>query len=167
MYQLSVYLHILAATVWVGGQLFVALVLVPIARPLPPDKRAMLLDAVGLRFRLVGWIAIGVLVVTGVANVALRGVTWDMVASGQLLESRFGQLLAIKVAVVALMAALTAYHDFALGPRSVRVLQQATPESLAHAERLRRRASWLARLGVLLALVIVALGVALVRGLPF
>jgi uncharacterized membrane protein len=167
MYQLSVFLHVLAAMVWVGGMLFIALVLVPVTRPMPPDKRGALLDAVGLQFRRVGWIAVALLVATGIANVAFRGITWEMALSGTFLEGRFGQVLAIKLGVVAVMVAITAYHDFILGPRSVRLLQQPSAEAQAEAERLRRLSSWQARISTLLSLVIVGLGVALVRGLPF
>jgi quercetin dioxygenase-like cupin family protein len=39
MYQLSVLVHILSAIIWVGGIFFLALVVVPVARRLPPADR--------------------------------------------------------------------------------------------------------------------------------
>jgi uncharacterized membrane protein len=63
VYQLSVFLHILSAIVWIGGILFLALVVVPAMRGLPPAERAALSGAVGRRFRTVGWACIGVVVV--------------------------------------------------------------------------------------------------------
>ncbi len=170
MYQLSVLVHLLAATVWVGGMLFLALVAVPATRGLPPAERGALIGALGRRFRVVGWACVALLVVTGTINTAYRGVTWGSVASGRLLESEFGRLLALKLAVVAGMVAVTAYHDFVVGPASLRLLERHTGSdaaTTAEVARLRRRASWLARLGTLLALLILALAVALVRGLPW
>jgi uncharacterized membrane protein len=64
MYQWIVWVHILAAIIWIGGMFFLPLVLVPVLRRQEPKLRAVLLDAVGRRFRTVGWIAIGLLLVT-------------------------------------------------------------------------------------------------------
>ncbi|MBI4493846.1 MAG: CopD family protein [Chloroflexi bacterium] len=152
--------------VWVGGMLFLALVIVPATRHLPTAERGALFDLVGRRFRLVGWSAIALLVVTGVLNATFRGVTWESVASGQLLGSEFGRLLAAKLGLVAAMLGLSAVHDFVVGPASTRALQRATPEAIREAEALRRQASWIARVESLLALLVVALAVTLVRGLP-
>jgi len=82
MYQLSVYVHLLAAIVWIGGMLFLALAVVPVTRGLPAPERGALVGALGRRFRPVGWACIVLLLATGVVNAAFRGVTWDTVASG-------------------------------------------------------------------------------------
>jgi uncharacterized membrane protein len=167
VYQISVYLHILAAIVWIGGMLFLGLVVVPATRGLPPPERGRLFVAVGRRFRAVGWVAIAVLLVTGVVNLRERGVTWHAFTSGQLWDSRFGQILAVKLALVAIMIALSLFHDFVLGPRLTRVLTHPGPDAALAAANLRRRTSWLARLSTLLGLLVVAAAVALVRGLPW
>ncbi|WP_307781189.1 hypothetical protein [Rhabdothermincola sediminis] len=57
------FLHVLAATVWVGGQLTLA-GLVPTVRQLGPDAPR----AVARRFNRIAWVAFAVLVVTGVWN---------------------------------------------------------------------------------------------------
>jgi uncharacterized membrane protein len=166
MYQLSVYIHILSAMVWVGGMFFVALVAVPVARRLPPSERGALLTALGVKFRNVGWVAIGLLVITGITNASFRGVTLETIGNGQIFLSPFGHLLTTKVVLVAVMIAISAIHDFVIGPASTRATQRSTEATLGEVERLRRQASWLARLNALLALVVVGLGVLLVRGLP-
>jgi uncharacterized membrane protein len=159
VYQLSVYLHVLAAIVWVGGMAFLALVVVPATRGMAAAERARLFDLVGRRFRPIGWACLALLIATGLVNVAQRGVTWSSVASGDLLGSPFGRILGLKLLLVAAMLALSAAHDFWLGPA-------ASAASAAEAPRLRLRASWVARLNALLALLVVFLAVALVRGLP-
>jgi putative copper export protein len=62
---LRLFLHVLAATVWVGGQLTLA-ALVPALRP----AGAEVTRSAARRFRRVAWPAFAVLVVTGVWNVA-------------------------------------------------------------------------------------------------
>lgn len=109
-----------AAIVWLGGMFFLAAVGAPILRRVePPALRAHLFRALGQAFRNVGWGAIGVLLATGIANLAFRGL-----ASRAALENRglwrspYGHALTIKLTCVALMIALSALHDFVLGPRA-------------------------------------------------
>jgi putative copper export protein len=59
------FLHVLAATVWVGGQLTLA-ALVPALRRLGPDVPR----AAARRFNVVAWPAYGVLIATGIWNIA-------------------------------------------------------------------------------------------------
>ena len=167
MYELSVFLHILSAMGWVGGMLFLALVVVPVGRRLPPGERAALLHAVGQRFRAVGWTFVTILVITGIINVSYRGVAWGSFFSAEFYATTFGRLLTLKLLVVAAMVALTALHDFVVGPATTRALARECPAAAPDLGRLRRRGAWLARTSLLLALVIVALAVMLVRGLPW
>ena len=62
------FLHVLAATVWVGGQLVLA-ALVPALRAAGPDVPR----AAARAFNRVAWPAFGVLVLTGLWNVAAEG----------------------------------------------------------------------------------------------
>ncbi|HXP21891.1 MAG TPA: hypothetical protein VN840_19780 [Streptosporangiaceae bacterium] len=59
------FLHVLAATVWVGGQLTLA-ALVPVLRRQGPDAPRV----AARRFNLVAWPAYGVLLITGAWNIA-------------------------------------------------------------------------------------------------
>jgi uncharacterized membrane protein len=162
MYQLSVLLHLLGAVIWIGGMLSLALVVVPVAREYPPPERAALLDAIGRRFRRVGWLAVLLLVLTGPFAAAYHGLTWESLRDGTIFANRFGQLLGLKVVAVAAMVGVTALHDFVAGPASARALGR---DGAAPAPA-RARTAWLARLGMLLALVVLALGVLVARGLP-
>jgi copper resistance protein D len=166
VYQLSVLLHILAATVWIGGMLFLALVIVPVTRGLPPRERSALFHRVGVRFRTVGWACIAVLVVTGAVNMAYRGVTWENVFTAELWASDFGRVLALKLALVVAMLLLSVYHDFVLGPASTRAHAAGDGRPAPEADVLRRRASLLGRANAALALLVVALATLLVRGVP-
>lgn len=62
------FLHVLAATIWVGGQLVLA-ALVPALRPASAEAPR----AAARAFNRVAWPAFGVLVATGIWNIAAEG----------------------------------------------------------------------------------------------
>ena len=90
------FLHVLAATVWVGGQLVVA-GLVPGLRRLDPA----LPRTVARRFATIAWPAFAVLVATGIWNVLAVHAVWS---------GRYGATLMAKIAVVALSGAAAFAH---------------------------------------------------------
>lgn len=166
LYILSVWLHILAATVWVGGMLFLVLVLIPALRRLEQrGLAATLVHHVGVRFRWIGWLSLLLLVLTGSVNLVMRGYGWSDLFGPQLWTSMFGQILGVKLSLVAVTFLLSAVHDFLIGPRATRA-GRLEPDS-AQAHRLRRQAAWMGRFNLLMGLIIVALGVMLVRGWPW
>lgn len=151
-YYLTVTLHVLAALLWLGGMFFLAAVGAPVLRRIePPTLRAELFRALGLAFRKVGWIAIVVLVVTGAVSLHFRGMLNDAMW-------RDGTL-AIKLGTVLLMIALSAIHDFGVGPAAARA-QPGTPQ----AAQLRSWSAWIARANALLGVVLVIAAVRLARG---
>jgi putative copper resistance protein D len=163
VYLLLVWLHLVAAAVWVGGMVFLVLVVVPITRRLEPRGLAVSLIAQsGRRFRRVGWGCLGILLVSGAFNLGSRGFGWEDVVSGHIFTGAFGHVLGMKLLLVFIALVLSAVHDFFVGPRAT-AAAQAAPGS-PEATRLRRWASWLGRLNLLLALAAIALAVTLVRG---
>ena len=162
LYLASVWLHILAAMTWVGGIAFIVLVVVPWLRGGGQRIAGTFLRETGLRFRSVGWICFGVLLVTGTFNLWIRGVRLSDFARGEWLASPFGKTVAAKLALFALVLAVSAVHDFVVGPRATAALAEG-PHS-PRADRLRRQASLLGRANALLALILVAVAVMLVRG---
>jgi len=94
--DLRLFLHVLAATVWVGGQLVLA-GLVPVLRRVSPDAPR----AAAKQFGRIAWPAFWVLVVTGVWNVAAV----DTDADG------FQATLGIKIVVVVLSGASAWLHE--------------------------------------------------------
>lgn len=60
---IRLFLHVLGATVWVGGQLTLA-GLLPTLRGISPDAPRL----AARRFNVIGWSAFGLLVVTGIWN---------------------------------------------------------------------------------------------------
>lgn len=161
LYYVNVALHVLAAMLWLGGMFFLGVVGAPALRAIEqPALRQRLFQQLGVRFRSVGWIAIVVLIVTGLVNLHYRGwLHWDGVfGSAAFWRTGVGTALAIKLASVTVMIIVSAIHDFALGPLAGRVAP-GSPQAIAF----RRRAALLARVNALLGVVVVVAAVRLPR----
>lgn len=161
LYFASVTIHLLAAMLWLGGTFFLAAVGAPVLRRLePPALRADVFRRLGARFRAVGWVAIGVLIATGLLNLELRGLLdTETLFDPSFWGRPYGRTLVWKLALVTAMLVLSALHDFVLGPRAAR-LPPGGPEAAAA----RRRAAWLARINAALGVALVAVAVRLARG---
>src|SRR3989337_4116992 len=109
---------------------FIAIVMVPVLRRLePPQKRIEVLSATATRFRAISWIAILVLLITGVLNAINHGVTMQKISTGEFFSSNFGKILILKLILVFAMLVLSAIHDFILGPRLIELLNSRDPDS--------------------------------------
>ena len=163
LYLISVWFHLLAVIVWIGGMAFLVLVVVPWLR-----KQAGATDAgkflreTGERFRDVGWVCFAIIALTGTFNLSVRGVRWADFLSSEWRSSSFGKIVLFKVAAFSAVLLVSALHDFVLGPRATRAMMR-DPRS-TEAQALRRKASLIARVNVLFALALVGAGVMLVRG---
>jgi uncharacterized membrane protein len=147
-YVFCVALHVTAAAAWVGGMLFFAAVTLPAVRRLEDGAaRKAVFAALGPRFGRFGWIALAVLIVTGVLNLRFRGLDLATLTDRRFWATGFGHTLAAKLAFVALAVLASGVHEVA-----------------ARRGRARRLASWTGRLVFLVSLAVVFLAVALVRG---
>ncbi len=90
------FLHVLAATIWVGGQLTLA-ALVPTLR----THGGELTKAVAQQFNRVAWPAFGVLIVTGI---------WNVAAEQDEVTGRYRTTLVVKLVVVALSGVAAFLH---------------------------------------------------------
>jgi putative copper export protein len=100
---LRLFLHLLAATVWVGGQLVLA-GLVPALRKVGPEVPAV----AGRQFSRIAWAAFAVLVVTGV---------WNVAAVGDAVGGAYRTTLVVKLAVVVLSGVTALVHSRATTAR--------------------------------------------------
>jgi uncharacterized membrane protein len=158
LYLVSVTLHVVAASAWLGASVFLAAVLVPALSGHETGARAALLAATGRRLRALVWPLFALLVATGVAQLAWRGYRLRDVA-GPLWTGPGGTALALKLALFAVTLVVSGLHDFVLGPRAL-----AAAADPGRREASRRLASLLGRVTLVLALAIFACAVAFVRG---
>jgi len=106
------FLHVLAATVWVGGQITLA-ALVPVLRRLGAE----IPRAAARRFNQVAWPAFAVLVVTGI---------WNIAAVHAQVHGSYETTLVVKLIVVAISGVTAALHARARNPRWIAVFGALT-----------------------------------------
>ena len=169
VYQVAVLLHLLSAITWVGGTLFIAMVLRPLSRREndSPAGAAYMLGRAGLQFRPVAWTSIALLVFTGAFLMESR---WNVNPVELFTESsRFIHVLQAKVALVVVTIVLSAIHDFRLGPRAMKQLESRiqTGDTSDDAPALPKSMTMLARINAALIVIVVALAVTLSRGSLF
>ena len=160
LYLLNVWVHLLAAMVWLGGMLFLGIVGAPVLRAVEPASlRARLFRELGERFRVVGWACIAVLLGTGALNLWFRGLLEvATLGSPSFWGAPYGRALAGKLVGVAVMIVLSAVHDFAHGPHAARL-----PPDSTEAARARRAAAVLARVNAVVGVLVVLAAVRLAR----
>src|SRR3990172_5826527 len=130
------WLHIVAVTVWLGPQFFMFLVTVPAVRAIEDaEVRLRVMRITTQRFGWLAWAALGVIVLSGMSSLfqeagepASR--VWDT-------DYRYFQVFSTKMLVVGVAVVLTAVHTFIIGPRQIRLHEEARGDS-AEALRLRR-----------------------------
>lgn len=93
---IRLFLHVLAATVWVGGQLVLA-ALVPVLRRLGAE----IPRAAARRFNQVAWPAFGLLLITGV---------WNIAAVRSKIAGGYQATLIVKLVVVVISGVTAALH---------------------------------------------------------
>ncbi|OGW50778.1 MAG: hypothetical protein A2V62_11400 [Nitrospirae bacterium RBG_19FT_COMBO_58_9] len=151
------WLHLLAAVSWIGGMMFLSVVLVPVLRREPfASQRALLFRTIALRFRVVVWGAIAVLLFTGPLLLHQRGIPITD-------PSGWPLILATKLGLVTILLLLTLTHDLILGPRAGRILQLPMESRTRFDQALVRWSPWVARFSLVLVLAILFVAVLLVR----
>ncbi len=99
--------HVLSAMGWVGGQLTLSLVVLPVLRTdVDPEVGRPIVRKAATRFGLIAnAVLLPLLLATGLALAAHRHVGW-----GTLGEDGYGRLLSIKLALVVVSIALAGLH---------------------------------------------------------
>jgi uncharacterized membrane protein len=108
------FVHVLAAMVWVGGQLLLSTVVLPVLRArLAPAERGPLVRATALRFgRIAKHVLLPLLLASGLALAWHRGVDIGMLSA-----DGYGRLLSIKLVLVVVAVALAAAHGIVASSR--------------------------------------------------
>jgi copper resistance protein D len=107
MLAVLVTIHLLAAAIWVGGSTALVFVGVPAVQTLEGEARGRALKELGLRWRPLGYGALLVAVLTGVA---LAARDWEH-------RPAFQILIWVKVVLVVALVIASYLHNFVLGPR--------------------------------------------------
>lgn len=105
------FVHVLSAMVWVGGQLLLSLLVLPVLRRrLDPASRAPLTREVGVRFGIFTVaIFLPLQIASGIALATHRGLT-----VGDLAEPGYGRTLGEKLTLFAVVLVISGVHGAAV-----------------------------------------------------
>ena len=119
------WIHIVAATIWVGPQVFMFVAAVPAVRTIEDMQvRTKVMRVITTRFNYLAWGALAVLVITGIANLYEHDLDVD-----QLFDLNFGIVFQVKMTLLIATVVLTALHTFVLGPRVLNMQEAAVDEA--------------------------------------
>ena len=160
---LLTWVHITCAAIWVGGSLFIGAVFAPILKKMsmPVEERLQLMIKVGRRFNKIAVPALIILMATGIYQAHLI-----LQKSELLVESSYGNILIIKVILVAALIGTFAVH--------VRVIRKDVEEKIMsklisdqELQLLRKKIIILGEITVVLSVIILFLAALLNSGGQF
>ncbi len=118
---LILWLHLLAAIIWIGGIVFQVLVVFPTLARAATIARIRLALSLEARFRMLVWPAIGLVLFTGLVN--LMHVWYATVVTAVSVSPTFIPVLSIKLSLVVGMIVLQAVLQLLVQPRRVAALR--------------------------------------------
>ena len=160
-HALSLLLHLVALSLWLGGIAFFLAAFGPAVRDLEPGAAVRALNRGRMALESVAWAGIALLMLTGVVNLILRSQ-----ATGAHLGRTYMIVLAIKLLLFVAMLAHHTLQVFKYGPKIAALSAETAANAAVWPEPL--RAHWqkwfmLLKLNAALGLIVTLLGVALVK----
>ncbi len=107
------FLHLLAMATWVGGMLYLNIVLMPSLSSIDPSQRGRLMGTATKRFSLLAWGSVIVLVTTGLFRAPHQAFFNFSIV--------YGILLTIKILIVFSMIVIGGLMSFVLGPKMIEI----------------------------------------------
>ncbi|MDH3503621.1 MAG: hypothetical protein OEM58_03710 [Nitrospirota bacterium] len=147
------WIHLLAAITFIGGWMFVQLVVRPSlteGKAKMPAKEALeMVRKIGQRFKTVGWVSLMALVFTGASQLL------DESGSARI-ETSWGLIMMLKLFVFAIVGGLIFVHDLILDPYGeIGKSQRADTQLLLFAGKV----VWVQRAIIVLSLVVLGIAV--------
>ena len=124
LYSLSLLIHVIALALWLGGIVFFLVVLGPAVHELEPGIAITTLNRGRLGLEPASWLAIGLLLLTGIFNLVARAP-----AAGAGTSESYGILLGLKLLIFSAMIAHHCLQVFKYAPAIAR-LTSALPKAL-------------------------------------
>ena len=160
-FDLSLALHLISIVFWIGGIAFFLFVFGPAVHALPPATGVRLLDRGRQSLQTLSWIAINLLLITGIFNLIFRGL-----GSGFRFGTAYYWLLALKLFLLLAMIVHHSLQAFKYSPQIVSLTAQTSKDIEAWPEPLLshwRRWFMLLKINATLGPIVLLLGVGLTR----
>lgn len=115
------YVHNLLASLWIGGIIFFAFILLPALSILDDRKKELLALSVLPRFSIMIIISLGIIIISGPT------LLWFLESNvGLLLGSTYGSLILAKIAIASIMIGLGGYKQFGIQKKAEEKLKSET-----------------------------------------
>ncbi|HZO71992.1 MAG TPA: CopD family protein [Ktedonobacteraceae bacterium] len=137
------WLHLLAASLWVGGMMYIAAIYLPVLRQNPKIEQARSLLATLPRYSPLAYTGVVIMALSGPLNASVHFTSLD-----QLVTTDYGRALIVKVLLVGAMLLTSAIHVWRLRPRLARDYRKYLPmseSSTATAQEVKRLESSIVR----------------------
>lgn len=157
---LVIWIHLVFSSIWVGGSIFIGIVLAPLLKKTIPDlnKRISFMVIVGRRFNYLGGSSLLILVITGIYNARTF-----FVQPSLLFESSYGYILLAKIILVCILFIIYIIHIIILNKKvEKQILEHEVPDE--YFISLRSKIILLGRVTVGLSIAILFLAALLDRG---
>lgn len=113
-------LHLLAVGLWLGGQIYIVLVLIPALTPAAVGAGGSRTFLAALdRFSPVAYVSVALFTVTGPFNATIHISSWTA-----FFGSTYGRALSVKLVLIAIMLLISAFTVYTLRPRIRRALDE-------------------------------------------
>jgi len=140
------FLHLLATVSWIGGIIFMNLVLFPSQAAIDPGQRGKFFGAVVKRFLIIVWVSVVVLLLTG-----LYKTPSSMLFNP---ESRFGFWLTVKHAAILLMIFFGLMVTFVVFPKLRKLAPKPGEQPSIEFVKAQKNMSLIARTNMILGIIV-------------
>jgi len=117
--EVVVIIHLLSAAIWVGGSVVLVFAGVPAIRTLEGEPRGRAMRELGLRWRPLGYSALGIAILTGIVLAA---------HDRDEARSPFDTVLWVKVGLTGALVVVSYLHNYVYGPRLQAEIRDGKPE---------------------------------------
>jgi copper resistance protein D len=157
---LVIWVHLICASIWVGGSLFLGMVLAPMLGTIAksPEDRLTLMLRIGRRFNRFALPSFAILIVTGIYNSRVL-----LLQPNALIETNYGIILLIKVLFVIVTLIIYLVHIRSISIETENRIREGDSSNL-QIQAIRARIIFLGRVVVGLSLIILFLGALLNNG---
>ena len=158
--SLFTWVHLVAASIWVGGSIFLGIVLAPMLKSITGtlEERIALMIKIGRRFNKIAIPSFVILIITGIYNSRVF-----LQEPGLLFETNYGIILLFKIILV--IATLITYiiHIRILNAETEKTLSGGYAETI-YVQSIRSKIIYLGRITVILSVAILLLAAILDSG---
>jgi copper resistance protein D len=158
--SLFTWVHLVAASIWVGGSIFLGIVLAPMLKSITGtlEERIALMIKIGRRFNKIAIPSFVILIITGIYNSRVF-----LQEPGLLFETNYGIILLFKIILVIATLIIYIIHIRILNTKTEKTLSGGYAETI-YVQSIRSKIIYLGRITVILSVTILLLAAILDNG---